>query len=116
MPMKIFLPPHLSRSRAAKGTHPYYVSDFHIVCEIGLISVVQVDYCRLQRLVDSEEIKPCAVLAELVAVIFILGRSLSVSDKQSDAPLALGCTICHLDHQCLPPSCLNILAKHIVSP
>ena len=69
--------------------HPDDVVDRHVVGVDGLLAAFKVDGGGETGLVDTEIIEPCAVLAELIAIVFVLGGSLHIADEDRDAFFAV---------------------------
>ena len=91
--------------------HPDDVPDLHIVGEEGLRSGIDVQHGGHHRLVEAHIIQPGAVLAELIAIVLVLGRRLGIADEQ-DHPALPG--LPHPGEQRLPPADIDLFCEHSI--
>ena len=67
---------------------PDDIVDAEVIGVDGFLSAFEIQHGRETGLVDPEIVEPGAVLAELVAVVFVLGRGLYVADEYGQARFA----------------------------
>ena len=97
------------RGHRRHRAHPDDVVDVDIISEDGLLAAVQVDDCRIARLIDAEIIQPAAVLAEFVTIVPVLGGRIDVADENGYTVRSLRL---HAVNERLTPPDIYVLCKH----